>query len=178
VGISPAPRTIRPLAARTTTALLAALLILTLPSCTDTPTTPPETPKSQAKAAYLAYWEMADRLAGQPDPDASEIDDLASGEALAHLKEGLTGLRDAGQTVEVGSRTSHSVADVRILDDGSARLDDCDVDDSRLVGPNGEVLDEGLTTTLWRVTMTKPDDDWRVDRFERLDAWEGEVDCT
>lgn len=181
-----APQQNPPPPVRSTAAILLTALVLALTptSCSNDnnsadnppPTTTP-TPESEVKAAYLAYWEMADRLAGHPDPDDPELPTLAGGEALAHLRDGLADLREQGRKVEVGSKTSHRVSDVEVLDTGTARLKDCDVDDSRLLGADGEVLDEGLTTTHWNVTLVRSEDSWRVDRFVRLNAWEGEVDC-
>lgn len=162
-------------------AALLATLVLAITSCTngddnDAPD-PTPSPESEVEAAYLAYWEMANRLAETPDPVDPELEQRASGEALAGLRQGLASLEAEGQMLAVGPQTAHTVSGIEVKEDGTASLTDCDVDDSRLLGPDGATLDEDLTTTLWDIGLVRSGGTWRVDRFVRVDSWDGETDC-
>jgi hypothetical protein len=177
VGISPAPRTIRPLAARITAALLAALLFLTLPSCADTPTTPPETPKSQAKAAYEDYRDMVKRLLESPDPADPEIARRATGGNQEFLVGQLTNLTAAGQALRFGPNYEFEVLSTEVTD-AEAVVRDCTVDDAETIDVrSGDVVTAGTTTELLEATMQLISGDWRVSKIERLGHWDGAVEC-
>jgi hypothetical protein len=166
--------------------IACAVLVLTGATCSgddddaadDTSTTPTtESPEAEVEAAYLAFWDMAVRLAESPDPDDPEIAERSSGDARDDLVAGLTALRDGGQRTESGPATGHDVSSVQI-DGDEAELEDCAVDESTLVDvATGDSLQEGTGTTLWRVTLLKQADGWMVDQFERLQVWEGDVAC-
>lgn len=138
------------------------------------------TPEEQEVVdAYLAFWDMAIRLAQNPNPDDPEIQQRASGEALGNLVDGLTTLRAANQVTEIGPKTGHDILSVSV-DDGRATLEDCAVDDSRLLDAETRTeVDRGVTTTHWEVLLTSDNGDrgWIVEEFEQVDAWEEAVSC-
>jgi hypothetical protein len=168
--------------------IAAALLALVAGTCqsdddaddtspTTDRTTTTVSPEAEVEAAYLAFWDMAVRLAGSPNPDDPEIAQRASGDALADLVDGLHALRTANQRTDSGPTTGHDVLAVEV-DGDRAHLDDCAVDESRLVDVDtGETKVEATTTTRWAVTAIRRDGRWLVDQFERTDAWEGAVAC-
>lgn len=142
------------------------------------PTTTTPDPESEVESAYLAYWEMGSRLLEAPDPDDPEIPERASGEALADLVAGLDALRSANLHSELGPQYSHDVIDIKVESEGRAVVDDCAVDDSRLVdAATGEVVEQSVVTELLRVTMHLQGERWRADSSTRVDAWEGAVEC-
>jgi hypothetical protein len=161
--------------------VLALVLAAVGSACTgddnDDDTKPPKDDKAEVKAAYLAYWDMLERLSEAPNPDDPEIATLATGQARTDLVEGLSRLKQAGQRLSTGDRTSHTVSDITIRKGKPAQLRDCDVDDSSLLDRNGEVLDQAITTTLWDVRLVGHDGDWSVAEFRRVKAWKGEEDC-
>lgn len=146
---------------------------------TNDSTTTTLSPEQEVEAAYLAYWDMAVRLAQAPNPDDPEIGHRSSGQARANLIDGLTTLRAANQRTEPGPRYGHEVLSVQIDEaQGSAIVEDCAVDESRLVDSGtGETLTDGLTTTLWSVQLVRDGEAWLIDEFEQLDAWSGAVEC-
>ncbi|HMG43977.1 MAG TPA: hypothetical protein VK611_21775 [Acidimicrobiales bacterium] len=166
-------------------ALLAALLFAVTASCStndnnndDDAADPTPSPESEVEAAYLAYWEMGARLLEAPDPADPEIPQRTSGEALTNLVNGLTTLKETDQRSELGRMYSHDVIGVRVDGASRAEVDDCAVDDSRVVNATtGEVVAEGLVTELLRVTLIRDDERWLVDHTSRVDAWEGATDC-
>src|ERR671911_1658895 len=56
-------------------------------------TTTTQDPEAEVEAAYLAYWEMAERLLAAPDPDDPEIAQRVIGSARAKLVDSLATLR-------------------------------------------------------------------------------------
>ena len=72
--------------------IAAAFLALAAGTChsdddadsTSDRTTTTVSPESEVETAYLAFWDMAVRLAGSPDPNDPEIAQRASGDALAN----------------------------------------------------------------------------------------------
>jgi hypothetical protein len=138
-------------------------------------TTP--SPEEEVEAAYLAFWEMAVRLAQNPNPDDPEITQRTSGEAMGELVDGLTTLRASNRRSEFGPQYAHNVLSVEVSGD-VASLEDCTVDDSRVVdAATGQPVVEGVGTELLTVTMVRRDSRWLVDRFEHVEAWEGAVEC-
>jgi hypothetical protein len=134
-------------------------------------------PEAEVEAAYLAFWDMAVRLAGAPNPDEPEIVERASGEARDNLVNGLTTLRSAEQRSEFGQQYRHEVLSVQV-DGQTAHIDDCAVDDSRVVdAATGEVVVEGVGTELLSATLISNGGDWLVDRFSQIESWEGVAEC-
>ena len=121
-------------------------------------TTTTQSPESEVESAYLAFWDMAVRLAQSPDPDDPEIDQRASGEARSGLVDGLRRLADLNRHSEFGPLYEHDVLSVD-LDGDTAVVEDCAVDDSKIVDiGTGEVIDQSVVTEHLVVTMARDDD--------------------
>jgi hypothetical protein len=166
--------------------IACAVLVLTGATCSgddddtadDTSTTPTtESPEAEVEAAYLAFWDMAVRLAESPDPDDPEIAERSSGDARDDLVAGLTALRDNDRHSEFGERYEHDVLSVSV-DGDTATLEDCAVDDSKIVNGQGETVVEGVGTEKLRVTLNHDGNSWIVAELVQVDAWEGAVECT
>ncbi|HEY8545670.1 MAG TPA: hypothetical protein VIL36_11505 [Acidimicrobiales bacterium] len=159
------------------------MLVAVLPfacSCSDDEDDPPtpRSPESEVKEAYLEFWDMATRLAQAPDPDDPEISERAAGKALDDLVTGLTSLRDSRRHSELGPGYAHDVLSVELTNDSAAVVEDCAVDDSRIVDDQtGEALLEGVGTQLLRTQMVLTDGQWVVEAIEQIEAWEGAVPC-
>jgi hypothetical protein len=169
--------------------IAAALLALVAGTCqsdddaddtspTTDRTTTTVSPEAEVEAAYLAFWDMAVRLAESPNPDDPEIAQRASGDALADLVNGLRALQSQNQHSEFGPEYGHEVLSTEI-DGETAIVEDCAVDDSKIVNvETGEIAVEGVGTQRLSVTLRRSDGDWVVDKFDQLDAWTGAVACT
>jgi hypothetical protein len=141
-------------------------------------TTTTASPEAEVETAYLAFWDMAVRLAESPDPNDPEIAQRASGDALAGLVDGLRNLQSLNRHSEFGPLYEHAVLAVRV-DGDSAVVEDCAIDDSRIVDlESGEVVDESVVTEQLQVTLVRADNSaWRVDSSTRTNSWEGAVEC-
>lgn len=157
-------------------------LVLGPASCSDdTADTPPTTtppPEAEVEDAYLAFWDMATRLSQAPDPDDPDLERFASGQALADLVAGLEALESQQRHSELGPGYRHEVLNVEVTDGDTAVVEDCAIDDSRIVDDEtGEVLVEGVGTQLLSVDMVRREAQWIVDSIDELQVWEGAVPC-
>jgi hypothetical protein len=137
-----------------------------------------ESPQAAVKADYLAFWDMAVRLAEAPDPADPELTKRASGDALDDLVKGLTTLKAADQHSVFGPRYTHDVLSVQI-NGKKATVEDCAVDDSKIVDAStGEVVDQSVVTERLEVELVQSDNNsWLVNSSSRKDAREGAVAC-
>jgi hypothetical protein len=135
-------------------------------------------PEVEVEAAYLAYWEMLDRLAEAPDPDDPEILERASGEALFEVVAGVTTLVERGHISDSGPLYAHSVESV-VVRDNEAVLRDCVVDDTSLVDrATGEVVESGeIAVALLEVTLLLEDERWKVNRVQRIPVEATAISC-
>jgi hypothetical protein len=144
---------------------------------TASTTTTAPTPEGAVETAYLAYWEMAQRLVEAPDPDDPEIAERATGRALETFTESLTTLEEAGRVVRHGPQHAHDVQSVDVSGE-SAQVRDCAVDDASNVDlATDSTLDRGLITALYEATLVQQAGAWRVSELSQLDGWEGAVPC-
>jgi hypothetical protein len=166
--------------------IAVAVLALTAGTCssdddsdsTSDRTTTTVSPETEVETAYLAFWDMAVRLAESPDPNDPEIAQRASGDALTDLVDGLQSLQSQGRHSEFGPRYGHDVLSVKIVGD-TATVEDCAIDDSKIVNrETGEVVVEGIGTERLSATVLRTDDGWVVDKFVQVEAWQGAVECT
>jgi hypothetical protein len=140
-------------------------------------TTTTQDPEAEVEAAYLAYWEMAERLLAAPDPDDPEIAKRATGTALTSAIDGFTTMRAQGQAIRIGEGYSHDVlsVDVRGM---AATVVDCNVDEaSRIEVTSGRVLTSATTTNLLTVELKSDAGQWQVASIQKTDAWEGARSC-
>lgn len=135
--------------------------------------------EAEVEAAYLAQWEMNERLAAAPDPDDPEIDKWTVGAAKDDLVDALTTLVAQGQAVRFDAEYSHDVLSIEVASDGeSAQLMDCNVDDATVIdAATGEELESATATNYLDVSLTLTADGWKVEGFDRLEVWEGERQC-
>ena len=146
-------------------------------STTADPTTTAPSVEADVEAAYLAYWEMVERLTNSPDPDDPEISQRAIGTALTTFVDSVTTLQAQGQVVMTGPQTRHDVTSIELSADG-VTLRDCNVDDSKRVeASTGDELIEAVATNLLEVTLVESDGAWLVSSIRRVGAWEGVTRC-
>lgn len=180
-------RSNRPLVRAAGLVVLVGLLLGLLvgpASCTNDdddppPTTqPPDNPESEVESAYLAYWEMLERLSAAPDPADAEIDRQSTGTAKDEVVQALTALRDGGRIVRTGPLYRHEVLSVE-LDEREAVVEGCSVDDSVILdAATGDPVGGGTTATgLIEASMVLSDGSWKVSGVETLDSWAGEQTC-
>ena len=147
------------------------------PQSQDTTTTT-VTPEAEVEAAYLAYWDMLDRLSQAPDPNDPEIAQHVSGEALLEVIDGLRTLRAQGHVAQIGPQYAHSVLTVEVRGN-RAVVRDCVVDDSTIVNEaTGQVIEGGEAATgVLEVTMLVRDSRWQVDSVDRVSTEPGVTAC-
>jgi ABC-type glycerol-3-phosphate transport system substrate-binding protein len=145
----------------------------------DSTTTTAPSAEAEVEAAYLAQWEMNERLAAAPDPNDPEIDIWTIGTAKDDLVEALTTLMAQGQAVRFDAEYSHDVLSIDVAPDGqSAQLIDCNVDDATVIdAATGEEVESATATNYLDVSMTLTADGWKVEGFDRLEVWEGVRQC-
>jgi hypothetical protein len=148
-------------------------------STTADPTTTAPSVEAEVEAAYLAQWEMNERLAAAPDPDDPEIDEWTVGAAKDDLVDALTTLVAQGQAVRFDAEYSHDVLSIDVASDGqSAQLKDCNVDDATVIdAATREELESATATNYLDVSLTLTADGWKVEGFDRLEVWEGVRQC-
>lgn len=146
-------------------------------SSTSSTTTTAPTPEAAVEAAYLAYWEMAQRLVEAPDPDDPEIAERATGQVAHQLTDSLTTLRSRDQAVRSGPRYVHDVLSVSVSAD-SAQVIDCAIDDAVVVNVlTGETVEERLITVLLETTLRLAGGTWLVSDVHQQESWEGVSAC-
>jgi hypothetical protein len=141
------------------------------------PTTTAPSVEEEVEAAYLAYWDLAQRLAAAPDLADPEIADRATGAVLDQLTESLTALEARGEVVVAGDGYRHDIQSVGV-DGDTATIDDCSVDDAaRLEADSGDVIEERLVTVSYQATLTLDGRTWRVGDLTQIAIWEGVAGC-
>jgi hypothetical protein len=146
-------------------------------STTAKPTTTAPSVEAEVEAAYLAYWEMNERLAGAPDPADPEIERLSMGTAKDRLVSGLTGFVTKGQTVRFNDAYSHDILSID-SDGDMAQLRDCHVDDATVLdAQSGSEVESAIATNHLDVTLTRTSEGWKISRVERIGIWEGVTEC-
>jgi hypothetical protein len=140
-------------------------------------TTTTQDPEAEVEAAYLAYWEMAERLLAAPEPDDPEIRRRASGTNVDQVVDSLTSLHAQGRSIRFGRLYEHDVLSVQLSGE-TAVVRDCNVDDAATIDAvSGDELSASVTTALLEATLALEQESWRVSSIERLDAWNGATRC-
>jgi hypothetical protein len=143
----------------------------------DDPTTTEPSVEAEVEAAYLAYWEMVERLLATPDPNDEEIEQRVSGGARDTLVDSLITMRTQGERIEFGPDNIHRVVEVS-RGDAMATLLDCFVDQGeRINDVTGERTPSPATPGLLEVTLLSQDGDWVVDSLSKPPASEAESVC-
>jgi hypothetical protein len=142
----------------------------------DATTTVPSV-EAEVEAAYLAYWEMAERLAQAPDPNDPEIDERSTGRLRSELVDNLTTMRTQGQRIEFGPSNGHEVVNVDI-DGTAATVSDCVVDEGvQIDDATGESVDFPATPGLLEATMVNSEGGWIVESISKPPAALVEETC-
>ncbi len=174
--------------ARSTPSRLLALLIAgacALTSCGDDDDAPPDPPSSsptttspeaEVESAYLAYWDMVDRLLADPDPTSKEIAERAVDPVKRALIESLRELRESGRSLRGGQQVAHDIGDVTVTGN-DATLKDCAIDDSISLDSTGSTVDRRLATDHLEVTLVRQQDSWQIKAIDVLESWDGAVEC-
>jgi hypothetical protein len=131
-----------------------------------------------AKAAYLAYWQMFDRVTNPPSPSDPAIAQFAVDPARADLVDGLNTLQAAGQTISepAGNPSRHDV-DVTITSSG-ATVSDCFVDTRVISDRSGGVINDAVVTKTLRGRLVVDDGQWKVTQYDELKRTDGASACT
>jgi hypothetical protein len=138
-------------------------------------TTTTQDPEAEVEAAYLAYWEMAERLLAAPDPDDPEIAQRVIGSARAKLVDSLATMRAQQERLEFGPDNSHRVVSVQLGAEEATVLD-CIIDHgARIYESTGEREEFAATPGLLEVAMAASQGDWVVESISKPP--EGEVDA-
>jgi hypothetical protein len=142
------------------------------PQASDTPDAGSDdaenlSPEAEVEAAYLAYWDMVNRLSAAPNPEDPDIVDHAAGKALLELVDGLATLVERGHVIRTGPAYAHSVESVEVEGE-RAVLQDCVIDDSTIEDEGtGEVVGGGESTSgVLRVTLVLDGGSWKVEDIE------------
>jgi len=148
-------------------------------STTTSSTTAELTPEEEAKAAYLEFVDVVDRLLRTgPDPDSPDLARLAIDPVLGRLQDSLATLRAENHIWQTGPRSSHLVMSVAADDDGTVLLRDCYVgNDTRIDQDDGSVVSSGLTTEVLEVRLDHVNGDWFVRDITTAQSFDGEVQC-
>lgn len=133
-------------------------------------------PTQEVEQAFIAFNLMVERLAQAPNPDDPEIAQRASGETLAGIVDSQTTLQTTGVRAEYGERQATEVLGVTIVDESTALVSECTIEDLLEVGPS-ETRGPFVTTFWTEWTVRRVDDAWFVDSFERIGEQAGEHPC-
>jgi hypothetical protein len=147
---------------------------------TTSPTTAPLTPEEEAKAVYLEFVDVVDRLVTEsPNPNDPELARLAVDPVHGTVRDSLATLQAENQLWQQGDRNSHSTTLPLIESDGLATLRDCLVEDDVLVDlDDGSVVrTQPLATRTLEVTLAPQGGTWVVAAIDEVAVVDGEVPC-
>lgn len=140
-------------------------------------TTASDDPAAEVEAAYLAYWEMGERLLQHPDPDDPEIARRTTGNVRDAMVDSLSTLKAQRQAVRYGDLYEHDVISVDVTSE-EAEVLDCLVDDGEVIDTStGDRVAGGLVTVLYRTTMVLEDGQWKASEAIEEETWEGSSTC-
>jgi hypothetical protein len=156
------------------------------PTAAETTTTPsttaPLTPEEEAKAVYLDLVEVVyDVMTSTPDPEASELNRLATDPLLGTLRDSLTTMQAEHHVVQRGDRTTQEVLSVTVNSPTDASMRACSVgNDTTVDRDDGSVVSGGdVSTRLLNVSLTRPQAGgaWQVSDIATVEVFDGEVSC-
>jgi hypothetical protein len=152
------------------------------PTAADTttpPTTSPVTPEEEAKAVYLEFVDVVNRLlTTDPNPDDPDLHRLAVDPVLSTIRDGTLTQHAENQLWQLGDRTSHAVGPAERTSEGMT-LRDCLVENDLLVDQDdGRVVHTTpLTTRELEVKLVETPSGWAVASIETTRKLDGEVSC-
>lgn len=132
-----------------------------------------------ARARDFFAARLAANSAPGANPDAPQLAEVATGNALAELRAEAGRRRDAGQAVRTASP---SLAEIRVgfveVADTTASLSVCRVDDSVVyeIG-TGQVVNATVATQNYLLDLTVVDGLWKVSGVTQVQRWEGVAGC-
>ena len=148
---------------------------------TTTPsTTAPLSPEEEAKAVYLEFVDVVERLVTHdPNPDDPALAELAIDPVLSTMRDSVTTLRSENQVWQQGDRNSHQVFEQQMDGDSRVVLQDCLVENDVLIDrDSGAVVEtQPLATRTLEVGMARQGNSWVVATIDIVDEVAGEVPC-
>ncbi len=146
-----------------------------------TTTTAAPTPEEEVLAAYLAYWDAVDEAFSLPQvqPDSPALSEYATGEALDRVRQNANDALQASEAYRIpeGGLYEHR-AEVVSLEEDSATVRDCNVDDTVAVDTTtGEVVDDTVSTRLYISMVVQEAGQWKVAVVNRESSLEGVAGC-
>ena len=158
--------------------------ILLDPAVTDTtpapaPGTTPTSDEAAIIAAVHGYWDAVLAANSPPNPDHPALARHATGPALERAKQNISSAASLGQAARLpeGSVRQHRPVVISSSVD-TAIVRDCAVDDAVVYDQvSGRVLNDAVITTLWKISLEKVGDSWRVARSEAQQRWDGVASC-
>jgi len=132
--------------------------------------------EEEVKAAYLAYWQMIDRLSAAPDPNDPELAQRVAEPFLSFLRDDFATRAQQGRTVRFPHTvaSSHNVRDIQVAS-GTATITDCFIDDRVAIDRSGSVIDDEIVTKVMHATMSG--DPWLVTNVRTTSQTPGVVGC-
>jgi acetyl esterase/lipase len=145
---------------------------------TTAPTTSTTTPEEAVKQAWDQYWAMVVRLLKDPNADDPELTTRAADPVLSSLRDDLATRKQQGKrlTIPEGARYDHRLDHVTVQSN-TASATGCKFDDSVLVGPNGETLDNSVTTSKITATLVLDGTAWKMADVHFVDTTPGISEC-
>jgi hypothetical protein len=147
---------------------------------TTTPATSASlTPEDEAKATYLEFVDVVNRLlTTSPDPNDPDLHRLAVEPVLSTIRDGTTTQQAENQLWQLGDHTSHDVGPAERTSEGM-ELRDCLVENDVLIDQDdGRVVQTTpLTTRDLEVVLVESASGWAVASIETTRKLDGEVSC-
>lgn len=130
-----------------------------------------------AKAAYLAYWQIFDRVTNPPNPSDPSIAQYSVDPARADLIDGITTLQAAGQSIhELPNAGSSHHVDV-VVDGSRANFTDCFVDARVIVDASGNTVNDKVVTKLLKGYLVVDGGSWKVAQYDEVQRRDGATGC-
>lgn len=152
----------------------------TAPPETTTTTAAP-TPEEEVLAAYAAYWNAVDEAFAPPQvrPDSPALRQYATGQLLPEILKSAEDAKADNVVARIpeGALYSHR-AEVVSIDEETATVRDCNINDEVIeVAGTGEIIDDGVSTSLYIGMLVREDGQWKVAVLDQVEAWEGVAGC-
>ncbi len=152
----------------------------TEPTTTEAaPTTTVVSEEDAVLAAYQGYWDTWLAATNPPDPDHPDLAKFAAGVQLDRDRAAIANYRQLSQVVRLPQNPawSHQAA-VLSLDGDAAVITDCSVDDSVVLDrPTGRVLNDAVSTYVFRASLNREGGTWKVTVVDATSRWEGVAGC-